>query len=229
MLIPRPLSARNTATLLKWLAYGCAVIGPLLARWITAHTPALSGIPYSLNFVCIAALAAFGGLCPALVGILVSIASFGFHPTIPQNQFSFTREYLERASALLAAAFFLCALAWKQRRAETRLRATLASLQERTEALSQAQQAGEFATWLFNSETMTTAWDEGSTEIFGRSFKEFNHLTSPLDHVVPEDRDHMCETVATAVLGQLPIMNSLNHVERDPCPGSRHLARACRT
>src|SRR6202011_1708717 len=86
-----------------------------------------------------------------------------------------------------------------------RLRATLASLQERTEALSQAQQASELATWLFNSETMTTAWDEGSTEIFGRSFKEFNHLTSPLEHVVPKDRDHMCHTVAAAVASGAPI------------------------
>jgi signal transduction histidine kinase len=205
VLIPKPLSARNTATLLKWLAYGCAVTGPLLARWITAHTPALHGIPFSLNFVCIAALAAFGGLGPALVGILVSIASFGFHPTSPQNQFSFTSENLERASVLFAAAFCLTALAWKQRRAESRLRATLASLQERTEALSQAQQAGEFATWLFNSETMTAAWDEGSTEIFGCPFEEFNYLTSPLDYVVPEDRDRVCHTVTAAVASGAPI------------------------
>jgi PAS domain S-box-containing protein len=186
-------------------SYVGALILPFLATWITAHTPSLHSIPFALSFTVIAGLGALGGFGPALMAIAVSVLSFNYHLRPPYHQFGFNADQLERSLVLLSAAFFLSFLSWKQRRTETKLRTALAALQERTEALSQAQQASELATWVFNSETMETFWDEGSTRIFGRPFADLNRQTVPLEFILPEDHEKMIEGVNASVRNGHPL------------------------
>jgi signal transduction histidine kinase len=123
----------------QWIAYIGAVVLPFVCTWVTIRTPSFHTIPYTLHFACIAGLAALGGLGPALAAIVVSVASFNYHLSAPYDQWSFTPPHFARASALLAAAFFLIFISWQQRRTEARLRAALASLQWQTDALVRAE------------------------------------------------------------------------------------------
>jgi signal transduction histidine kinase len=175
------------------------VVLPVLATWISTRAVALHGVPFALSFACIAGLAAFAGLGPALVSILVSIASFNIHLTSVSHAFPMSPEHFERSVVLLASAFFLAALSWKQRKTEATLRNTLVSLQERTEALSQAQHASESATWVFDAESMQTFWDEGSAEIFGRPFQDHGMFPLPLEYILEEDRERLSTLVKNAM------------------------------
>lgn len=161
------------------------------------HTPALHGIPFALIASVIAGIGAFAGPGPALVAIFIFVISFrlSFNPLY--RQIAFNVDQLERSSVLLAAAFFLIFLIWRQWATERKLRAALSSLQERTDALAQAQQASELATWVYHVNAEETRWDEGSTLIFGRPFSEFG-TTFPMHLVVPEDRVPMRESFEKA-------------------------------
>lgn len=204
----RPVLAVTTLNIRHLIGYTCAVILPVIATWITVKSPALHGIPFALSFTIIAGLGALAGPGPALLSILVSIIAFNlpfspWHPTFEGGVGQF-----QRSVVLLAAAFFLTFLSWKQRSAENKLLSTLDSLRERTSALSQAQQASELATWVFHADTMETYWDEGSTQIFGRPFSDLNGEALPLKFVVPEDRDHLVQSVERATQSDQPL-----HVE----------------
>ena len=216
--------------------YSCAVILPLLAAWITVRTPELRGIPFALNFTIIAGLGAFAGPGPALIATLISFAGFSLPFNPLHRQFSFSLGEVERTVTLLAAAFFLTFLSWKQRSAENRLRSTLESLQERTEALTLAQQGSDLATWLFNADTMETFWDPGSTRVFGRPFVDLDNKALPMDFILPEDRERLRESVETAVNTGQPLRaeyrvqwpnGDIHWLEArgSKVPGSHHLWR----
>lgn len=204
----RPVRSGTTLSPRDIIGYSCAVVLPVIATWITLKSPALHGIPFALSFTIIAALGALSGPGPALISILVSIIAFNllFSPWL--TQFGAGFEQMERSLVLLAAAFFLTFLSWKQKSAENKFRSTLDSLRQRTSALSQAQQASELATWVFHVDTMQTYWDEGSTEIFGRPFTDLNGKALPLEFVVPEDRDHLVRSIERATRSDQPL-----HVE----------------
>jgi signal transduction histidine kinase len=129
------LSAQLRLRIRQWTAYLCALVLPFLCTWVTVRTPAFHSVPFALHFACIAGIAALGGVGPAILAIVISIASFNYHLSGPYSQWNFTREHLERAAALLSAAFFLIFLSWQQRRTEGRLRAALESLHRQTAAL----------------------------------------------------------------------------------------------
>jgi PAS domain S-box-containing protein len=177
---------------------------PVFATWFTLRTPTLHGIPFALNFTIICGLGALAGFGPALVSICVSIISFTLlFSSALQNNLA-TGQY-KRFIILIAAAFFITLLSWKQRSTERKLRSTLASLRERTTALTQAQQASDLATWVFSSRTMETLWDEGSTEIFGRPFPDLNRKALPLEFVFPDDRQNFTEAVTNAIQTGQPL------------------------
>lgn len=183
---PSPSSAEESRTR-RVLGYASAVVLSLLAAWFTVSTPALHGIPFALISSVIAGIGVFAGPGPALLAICIFVASVRFPFSPFYQQVAFNTGQIERSLVLLAAAFFLIFLIWRQRATERKLRAALATLQERTDALAQAQQASELATWVYNVHAEETLWDEGSTLIFGRPFSEFGK-TFPMHLVVEEDR-----------------------------------------
>ncbi|MBS1800991.1 MAG: PAS domain-containing protein [Acidobacteria bacterium] len=216
--------------------YACAVVFPLLSAWITVRTPELHSIPFALNFSVIAGLGALAGPGPALVSILTSVAAYSLPFNPLRQQFNFSIGQIERTATLLAGAFFLTFLSWKQRSAENKLRATLESLQERTEALTLAQQGSDLGTWLFNADTMETFWDPGSTRVFGRPFVDLDNKALPLDFILPEDRERFRESIETAVNTGQPLRaeyrvlwpnGDIHWLEArgSKVPGSHHLWR----
>ncbi|MDE1176476.1 MAG: ATP-binding protein [Edaphobacter sp.] len=179
--------------------YICAVLLPIAASLLTTHTHALSTIPFALSFSVIAGIGALAGPGPAIVSIVVSLLFFNFHISPPHPIRGFSVGQIERSAVLIAATFFVTFISWKQRSAENKLRSTLESLQERTDALLQAQQSSDLATWLLDTSTMQMFWDLGSTRIFGRPFADLDNQAFPMEFIHPEDRDCLREAVTTSV------------------------------
>jgi signal transduction histidine kinase len=119
----------------QWIAYICAIVLPFASTWATIRMPAFHTIPFTLHFACIAGIASLGGFGPALLAVIISVASFNYHLSPPYNEWSFSRVHYERAAGLFSAASFLIFLSWKQRRTEARLRAALQTLNQQTAAL----------------------------------------------------------------------------------------------
>jgi signal transduction histidine kinase len=117
------------------IAYICAIVLPFASTWATIRMPAFHTIPFTLHFACIAGIASLGGFGPALLAVIISVASFNYHVSPPYNEWSFSSVHYERAAGLFSAASFLIFLSWKQRRTEARLRATLQTLHQQTAAL----------------------------------------------------------------------------------------------
>jgi PAS domain S-box-containing protein len=183
----------------KIVIYLSAVAVAIGALLITAKTPALSGVPFALSFCVIAGYGALAGPGPAIVSIVVSIIFFNIHLSPPHPVHGVSVGQLERSIVLLGATFFITFISWKQRSAENKLRATLDSLQERTDALVQAQRASELATWMLDSDTMQMFWDAGSTRVFGRPFADLDNRALPLQFIHTEDRERLQEAFAVAI------------------------------
>jgi PAS domain S-box len=201
-LVPDQIAGESR--LRRVIAYACTVVLPVLATWFTVRTPSLHGIPFALNFAIICGLGALAGFGPALVSIVVSTIAFNL-PFSSALHANFAPGHYRRSLILIASAFFITLLSWKQRSTERRLRATLASLRERTTVLTQAQQASDLATWVFNARTLETLWDEGSTEIFGRPFSDLNRKALPLEFVFPDDRQPLTDAVKLAIQTGQPL------------------------
>ncbi|WP_158792291.1 PAS domain-containing sensor histidine kinase [Granulicella sp. L60] len=200
-----PVAADSDERVRKPAAYACAFILPFIATWITTHYPEFHSIPFALHFAFIAGVASFGGLGPSLVAVVLSIASSNPHVTASSNEWSLSKEHIERAAALLLCAFFITFLAWKQRRTEAKLRGALLTLQSRTDALIEAQHGGESAAWVLDTETHQTLWYEGGTEIFGRPFKEMEQFASPIALVYPEDQQRVRDITNAAIQTGQPL------------------------
>jgi len=188
------------------LLYVAAALVAMGALVVTAKTPALAGVPFALSFCVIAGFGALAGPGPAIVSIVVSIIFFNVQLSPPHPVHGFSIGQLERSIVLIGATFFITFISWKQRSAENQLRSTLDSLQERTDALVQAQRASELATWLLDADTMQMFWDTGSTRIFGRPFADLDNRALPLEFIHHEDRDLLREAFATAIRSDQQIL-----------------------
>jgi PAS domain S-box-containing protein len=195
-LVDSPQSG-SRSVLKTFVIYLCAATLPICAAQIVAASPALHGIPFALNFTVVAAIAALAGPGPAITSIIVSIVTFNL--LAPHSSPSFDLGRLQRTVVLLAAAFFVAYLSWKQRAGENKLRLTLESLQERNHALTQAQQGSDLATWVFYPDSMKTYWDEGSREVFGRPFADLGGRAIPMEFIHPEDQEQLRESVIAAI------------------------------
>lgn len=196
-----PAKASTSAGFLwrQALIYLAAIVTAIVALQLTANTPSLAGVPFALSFCVISGFGAFAGPGPALVSIVVSVIFFNLHLSHSQPIHDFSIGQLERSIVLLGATFFITFISWKQRSAENKLRATLDSLQERTDALVQAQRASELATWLLDSDTMQMFWDPGSTRIFGRPFADLDNRALPMEFIHPEDHERLREAFDVAI------------------------------
>ena len=132
----------------KLVAYVLALVLPLLASWATAHSESLRSVPFALQFIALAAIAALGGLWPSLLGVVVALISRGYfvatapHMAIPMPQFDLTR-----FAVLLVAVLVISMVGRARHRSEASLEAALATLHERTDALMDALSGSKCASW----------------------------------------------------------------------------------
>jgi PAS domain S-box-containing protein len=202
-------TARATSNYLKIKRVGGCVFAVVLS-WLAAtlsfHTPALRGNRLALNFCAVAATATLFGMGPALVAIAVSVVAFEHYLPAPTSPEPILYSLLIRSAVICAATRFVVLLLKQRHAAERDLRETLAALQEQTDALMQAQQAGHSAVWTFNAQTRETRWYAGAVQIFGYAFDDVITLGSLTSFVFEEDRKSTEAVIEDAIRTGGPLL-----------------------
>jgi PAS domain S-box-containing protein len=159
------------------------------------RTPALHGTPLALSFVFVAGITVFTGLGPGLLSVLLTTLFFNHLALAGNHFFSFSAQSVLYSVVILAIGSLIAFLCDRQRLTSSDLRAALVSLQMRTNALVEAQQASRFAAWTHNAETGRIEWAAGGAEIFGRPYSETSLSDDWTNFIVEEDRGRVLETV----------------------------------
>jgi len=180
-------------------SYVCAIALPCVTTAITIHSAALANIPMALGFAAIAIIATFFGRGPVIVSILWATLLYNYYILPPKSFWSLSPDAIVSCVILMAVGALIALLNQKTGAAEAELRRALSSLQEKTDALVQAQQGSNSAAWVFNAIDRTTSWYEGGSEIFGRSLSEISALGSPTGLVLEEDRPKIAAAAAHTV------------------------------
>lgn len=202
------LSIRSGASprsrlLIQISGYIAAVVLSWAGVVLSIRTSALHGTPVALNFVFVAGITIFAGLGPGLLAVFLTALLFN-HLVLAHHAFlSFHPESLLYSGVILAVGAVVALLCDRQRITSVELRSALASLQVRTNALIEAQQASRFAAWMHNTETGRIEWAYGGAEIFGRPYSDTPASGDWSNFIVEEDRERVLRTVmASTSIGE---------------------------
>jgi len=155
---------------------------------LSTHVKALHRTPLAITFVLIAAIAKAFGRGPSIAAPIVAAVCFNYVVARPEYAWAVSLEGLTETSIILIIGFTVVWFFQGQRDTELRLRSANDALQEKTDALTQAQQGSNSAAWSFDPSSRITRWYEGGSELFGRSLAEITAMGSPLALVMEEDR-----------------------------------------
>jgi PAS domain S-box-containing protein len=196
-------TSRRSALLIRLCGYLAAVILAWIGVSFSIHTPALHGTPLALSFVFVAGITIFAGLGPGLVSVALSAVFFNHLALADHRFFSLSSQSLLYTAVILAIGFLIALLCDRQRVTSRQLRSALASLQIRTNALMEAQQASRSAAWMHNVAENRIEWAEGGAEIFGRPFSASTLSDNWTNFILEEDRHRVLSAVqASTSVGQ---------------------------
>lgn len=194
----RPLVMSINARLVRIGGYFVALV-PGAAIYLSLHVHVLHRTPLALSFVLIAAIARTLGRGPSILAPLITAICFNYVVALPAYGWAVTSEGLFQTSTILILGFTIAYFFQDQQAAERGLRAANKALEERTNALIQAQQGSNSAAWSFDTTTRRTSWFEGGSELFGRSLAEITAMGSPTSLVVEEDQPRVAAAAAHTV------------------------------
>jgi PAS domain S-box-containing protein len=191
-------ASRRSHLVVQICGYIAAVLLPWVGVTFSIHTPALRGTPLALSFVLVAGITLFTSLGPGLVSVVLTALFFN-HLALARNTWlSLTSESLLYTIVILVIGTLVAFLCDRQRVIGSDLRAALASLRVRTNALMEAQQASNSAAWMHDSVLGRIEWAEGGAEIFGRPFSESSVSRDWTSFILAEDRDRVLHAVEAA-------------------------------
>ncbi len=191
-------TARRSRLLVQLVGYVAAVFLPWIGVVFSIRTPALHGTPLALNFVFVAGITLSTSLGPGLLSVLLTALFFNHLALAHNSLLSLSSRSLLYTVIILVIGFIIAFLCDRQRITSNRLRAALASLQVRTSALMEAQQASKSAAWMHNVAEGRIDWAEGGSEIFGRPFSETAVSDRWVTFILEEDRHRVLRAVEAA-------------------------------
>ena len=194
----RPGTSRPSRLLVQICGYIAAVVLSWISVIFSIRTPALHGTPLALSFVFVAGITIFTGLGPGLLAVLLTAIFFNHLALARETFFSFTSQSLLYSIVILAIGALIAFLCDRQRITSNDLRAALASLRVRTNALMEAQQASKSAAWMHNADAGRIEWAEGGSEIFGRPFSDTSVSDDWTNFIIEEDRARVLHAVEAA-------------------------------
>ena len=194
----RSRTARPPSLLVRICGYAAAVILPWIGVSFSIHTPALRGTPLALSFVFVAGITIFTSLGPGLLSVVFTTLIFNHLALAQEHFFSFRSQSLLYSAVILAIGSLIALLCDRQRVTGRQLRGALATLQFRTNALMEAQQASRSAAWMHIVDENRLEWAEGGAEIFGRPFSETDDSSAWTNLILAEDRDRVLHAVTVA-------------------------------
>jgi PAS domain S-box-containing protein len=186
-----------------WVSGYLAALLPGAAIYLSWHVHVLHRTPLALSFVLLAAIARTFGRGPAILAPIIMALTFNYIVALPVYAWSVSAQGAVETCIILTLGFVIAYLFQAQREAERTARWANRALQEKTDALIQAQQGSNSAAWEFDTTTRKTRWYEGGSELFGRSLHEITAMGSPTSLVVEEDRARVAAAAAhTATTGK---------------------------
>jgi PAS domain S-box-containing protein len=191
-----PRSSRLPVLLSGYLA---AVLLPWLGVTLTVRTAALHGTPVALSYIFVAGITVFTGLGPGLLAVVCTAFYFNYLVLPPSGFLSLDPQSLLYTAVILAIGFLIALLCDRQRVTRSRLRAALTSLQVRTDALMEAQQASNAAVWTFSLDDGHLHWAEGGAQVFGQPVAADAPSLTTIDLIVKEDRARVLEEYEQAI------------------------------
>lgn len=176
-----------------------AALLPGAAIFLSSHVHVLSRTPLALSFVLIGAIARTFGRGPSILAPVVSAVCFNYVTALPAYAWTVSMEGVGQTFIILALGFTIAYLFQGQQNAERGLRSANKALEQKTDALIQAQQGSRSAAWSFDTSTQRTSWYEGGWEVFGRSLAEITAMGSPTRLVLEEDLPKVAAAAAHTV------------------------------
>lgn len=198
MTTQRSRAPRRFRSLVQLSGYLAAIVLPWIGVTLSIHTPALHGTPVALSFVFTAAITFLTSLGPGILSVLLTALYFNHLALARTAFFSFRPQSLIYTAVILIIGCIIVLLCNRLRITGDNLRDALASLQVRTNALTEAQQASKFAAWTHNADEGRIEWAEGGAEIFGRPYSETNVSDDWTGFILEEDRARVLHDIQAA-------------------------------
>jgi signal transduction histidine kinase len=180
--------ASFTGLLTLVAAYAAAIILPALGAWLSLRIQPFQSTPLALSFASIAVVALVGGLGPGAVASISAAISYAYELAPYNAPFSHGPREILHTSIIVLLGMVVTYLCDRQRIISQRLREALGTLQLKTDALVEAQQASSSVAWTYDTRERRIHWAEGGPPIFGRAFDAPLMSGLPLHLVIEEDR-----------------------------------------
>ncbi len=182
--------------------YALAIGLPWLSTLVTDRNPGLRHqLPFALQFVTIIAVGRLLGFGPAIAAGFSAAWAFNWFLLPPRHAWSLSPRGLVSTAVTLLAGLAAGVLSRERHTAEDQRDLALASLRERTDALTDAQQGSRCAAWVYTVADDWTRFYPGGAELFGVSLEELSAKGTLIKLVWQEDwvkvRDAADLTVAT--------------------------------
>jgi signal transduction histidine kinase len=168
--------------------YVAAVILPWIGTSLGLHVRALQSTPFALMFASIAGITLFWSVRQGLLATIFGTIFFNYYVIPPVGTWTLSGRGLFYSAIIFSIGLFVTWICHRQNVTGARLRLTLASYREQTEALMEAQQGSNSVAWTLCTADRRMQWAEGGSEVFGRPFSEMATLDSPETLIVEEDR-----------------------------------------
>jgi signal transduction histidine kinase len=179
--------------------YAAAAVLPWGSIVLSLRVDALRGTPTALSLASVVCIAILGGNGPGIVSALLTGLALNHLVLATVHFFAYSPVDIIHTVVIVAVGLLIASLSERQRVTGKRLRAALASLEARTDALVQAQQGSNSAAWMYSTRDRSLRWAEGGAQVFGRRFSEMDLPDSAMQFILEEDRERLLRTVQSGI------------------------------
>ncbi len=196
--------ARLAGPLTLALGYMAAVVLPALGAVLSLHKP-FQSTPLALSFAAIAIVTLLSGPGPGIVASISTGAAY-IYQTSPHSQpFSHDSREIVHTAIIVLLGIVVTYFCERQMVISGRLADALDTLQLKTDALIEAQQASGSVVWTYNPARREIQWAEGGASIFGRPLDDLSMADLPLQLAIEEDRAALDEAFQEAFATGAPL------------------------
>lgn len=197
--------ARLARPLTLALGYAAAVVLPGLGAVLSLHARPFQSTPLALSFAAIAIVTLLSGPGPGIVASISTGASYVYQTSRHSPPFAHDPGEILHAALIVLLGIVVTYFCERQITISARLEDALATLQLKTDALIEAQQASGSVAWTYSPQEHRIQWAEGGAPIFGRPFDDPSMSDLPIHLALEEDRPALNEAFQHAFAIGTPV------------------------
>jgi signal transduction histidine kinase len=172
---------------------------------LSLHSRPFQSTPLALSFASIAIVTLLSGPGPGIVASISTGASYAY--ALASHSIPFSRDPREilHTAIIVLLGIVVTYFCERQTVISGRLADALGTLQLKTDALIEAQQASSFVAWTYNLQHRRIEWAEGGPPIFGRPFNDPSLADLPIGLAIDEDRPALDEAFQHGFANGTPV------------------------